>query len=337
MWSVDSAVDTELARPADSTWDGAELMKRLPNGDLYVDVYSEKRVRENKDYVAGGLWIFVPDNATRVDDLDLGVFGHGSDPFQGNFPTSGFGKHEGQATFMYFKDGRINFAEGTVRLDVDYPRKMVSGFITVLDDGYPTDVELWLKPTPFGNSNSGFFQGDTDLSQTRGFSGKGRWGGQFFGNGSGTPRVAGGTFGVTDADGDEIAALGVWAVPLDPNEIDSGPDLPPTSQGEIPPHPKAIATLSDRNPTVGDPVEITVIWDRTFGATGYKVHINEFSDIFYDRESGGGCVLRSRPDHSSPSLTATNYTHTVIARIDVNRYVIDVQACNAAGCSCPPQ
>ena len=239
-WSVDSAVDTVLARPADSTWDGAELMKRLPNGDLYVDVYSEKRVRENKDYVAGGFWIFVPDNATRVDDLDLGVFGHGSDPFRGDFPTSGFGKHVGQATFMYSEDGIINFAEGTVRLDVDFTGEMVSGRIIVLDDGgYPTGVELSLKLAPFDDSNSDFFQGNTDLSQTRGFSGQGKWGGQFFGNGSGTPRVAGGTFGVTgrNANGDEIAALGVWAVPLDPNEIDSVPDTdtPPTSQGDIPP------------------------------------------------------------------------------------------------------
>ena len=341
VWSVDSAVDnTVLARSADSTWDGAELIKRLPDGDLYVDVYSEKRVRENKDYVAGGFWIFVPATATRVDDLDLGVFGHGSAPFQGNFPTSGFGKHVGQATFMYSEDGRINFAEGTVRLDVDFTGKMVSGRIIVLDDGgEPTGVELWLKPEPFGNSNSGFFQGDTDLSQTPGFSGEGKWGGQFFGNGSGTPRVAGGTFGVTgrNANGDEIAALGVWAVPLDPAEIDSGPDTdtPPTSQGEIPPHPRRLEQPSITAP-VGASIDLTLNWVRSFGATSYKVHIN-FSDTpFVYRRENGGCVLSRTTDHSALVASKNSYTYYnyIVKPVDIRW---DVQACNAAGCSCSPQ
>ena len=343
-WSVDSAEDRVLARPAGSTWDGAELMKRLQDGDLYVDVYS---VRENKDYVAGGFWIYVPDDATGLDDLDLGVSVDGSDPFRGSFPASGFGKHVGEATFMYSEDGRINFAEGTVRLDVGFAGKMVSGRIIVLDeDGYPTGVELWLEPTPFGDSNSDFFQGDTGFfpeAEALGFSGEGKWGGQFFGNGSGTPRVAGGTFGVTgrNADGDEIAALGIWAVPLDPDEIDSGPDTdpPPTSQGEIPPHPESIILAqSDLNPTVGDSIDLTLMWARSFGATSYKVHLDFSSNIRYRPESGGNCVLSTTPDHSSSVASGTSYTYDdYIVQSVSNTVYYDVQACNAAGCSCPPQ
>lgn len=212
-WSVDSAKDTVLARHEASNWAGVELRKRLLNGDLYVDVYSEKRVEE-KGSLVSGFWIYVPDSATDIDDLDLGVFGDGSDPFrQESFSgLSGTVTYTGEAAIMYSEEGSIYSAEGKVTLTVDFDRGTVRGRVHSFtdEDGYPIEGAVTLEETDIGTSNSGFFRGNTDLAEPPGI-GEGRWGGQFFGNGNGIPRTAGGTFGITLAGG-EVAALGVWGV-----------------------------------------------------------------------------------------------------------------------------
>ncbi|MCY3624567.1 MAG: hypothetical protein OXH82_00485 [Candidatus Dadabacteria bacterium] len=216
-WSVDSTTDTVLNRLGGNNWDGIELIKRLPGGYLYVDVYSEERTRERKDYIAGGVWIYVPDSTTGTDDLELGVFGDGSDPFtQGNLSgldVSNPVTYEGDATAMYSEEGSIYFAEGKVTLTVDFDRGTVKGKIhSFLDEeGYPIEGTVTLEEADIGNSDSGFFRGDTDLAHSSPsiVGAEGKWGGQFFGNGNRIPRAVGGTFGVTTAGG-EVAGLGVW-------------------------------------------------------------------------------------------------------------------------------
>lgn len=236
-WSVDSTTDTVLNRLGGNNWDGIELIKRLPGGYLYVDVYSEERTRERKDYIAGGVWIYVPDSATEIDDLDLGVFGDGSDPFtQGNLSgldVSNPVTYEGDATAMYSEEGSIYFAEGKVTLTVDFDRGTVKGRIhSFLDEeGYPIEGTVTLEEADIGNSDSGFFRGDTDLAHSSPsiVGAEGKWGGQFFGNGNRIPRAVGGTFGVTTAGG-EVAGLGVWGA--------LSPRMP---QGSEPvPHPNVV-------------------------------------------------------------------------------------------------
>ena len=211
-WSIDSAVDTVLERHRGDNWDGIELMKELPGGDLYVDVYSEDRVRQNQDYLAGGLWVYVPDSATQIGDFNLGVFGDGNDPFKQTdlAALTGTVTYRGEATLMYSEGSRIYFVDASVTLTVDFDRETVNGRIHSFydEDGSPVSgVVVMLDETDIGDSNSGFFSGVTSVEEPNNTEGDGKWGGQFFGNGNGVPRIVGATFGVTTDSG--ATALGV--------------------------------------------------------------------------------------------------------------------------------
>ena len=41
------------------------------------------------DYLAGGVWLFVPDDATSADDVVIGAFGDGNDPVRPEQPDGG--------------------------------------------------------------------------------------------------------------------------------------------------------------------------------------------------------------------------------------------------------
>ena len=218
-WSVDSREDTVLARVGEEDWDGVELKKRLSGADLYVDVYAGPK--PPSDHVAGGLWVYVPDSATNVDDFVFGAFADGNDPFEQSELSALTGvvtyEGEGDVTLVYSDAdpaARQNyFPDASVTLRVDFDNETVSGTIRSFDaDGEPVNLnmaELTLEEANIGDSDSGFFSGDTRGTTPKGVNGEGKWGGQFFGNGDGAPKGVAGTFGFTTSNGEE-SVLGVF-------------------------------------------------------------------------------------------------------------------------------
>lgn len=350
-WSVDSNnLDTTVLQRFSGGWDGIELMKRLQSGDLYVDVYSEDRVKQNEDYVAGGLWIYVPDSAEQIEDLSLGIFADGNDPFnQSDFAAlTGTEIYRGDATLMYSVDGYISFADAQITLTIDFDRQTVKGEIHsfVDDDGeLVPGIEVLLEETRIGSSDSGFFRGETDL-ETASDSGEGKWGGQFFGNGSGTlPRIAGGTFGIATADG-ELTALGVWGA-FNPNPRTTPPRNEPTTTPpetiDVPSHPTATDRLSPGPFAPGQQYSWFLSWDRVPGATNYIVHVNSavtpvpVRDVSYIRTAGGGCLVSPSADYTQTTISTSHAYEFTAPNAPGERINFSglVQACNSAGCSCP--
>ncbi len=211
-WSVDSGTDAVVRRFSGIGWDRVELMKGLPGGNLYVDVHSEDRARQNKDYLAGGLWIYVPDGGGN-SELSLGAFADGNDPFRRSdlSALTGTAVYGGEATVMYSDENGVYPADASVALTVDFDRGTVKGRIHFFVDGGGSNVLVAadLEEANIGDSDGGFFSGETDVTEPDSAGGEGKWGGQFLGNGYGTPRTAAGTFGFTTGGG--VSALGAWS------------------------------------------------------------------------------------------------------------------------------
>ena len=218
-WSIDSGEDEVLDRVGGEDWDGVELKKRLSGADLYVDVYAGPV--PPSDHLAGGLWVYVPDSATNVDDFVFGAFVDGNDPFEQSELSALTGvvtyEGEGDVTLVYSDENpaarRNYFTEASVTLRVDFDNETVSGTIHSFNaDGEPVNLnmaELTLEEANIGDSDSGFFSGDTRGTTPKGVDGEGKWGGQFFGNGDGAPKGVAGTFGFTTSNGEE-SVLGVF-------------------------------------------------------------------------------------------------------------------------------
>ena len=238
-WSVDSREDTVLDRVGGEDWDGVELKKRLSGADLYVDVYAGPK--PPSDHLAGGLWVYVPDSATNVDDFVFGAFVDGNDPFEQSELSALTGvvtyEGEGDVTLVYSDadpTARQNyFPDASVTLKVDFDNETVSGTIHSFNaDGEPVNLnvaELTLEEANIGDSNSGFFSGDTRGTTPKGVNGEGKWGGQFsFGNGDGAPEGVAGTFGFTTNNGEE-SVLGVFGASRS-SESGSPPGFAPADQ-----------------------------------------------------------------------------------------------------------
>ena len=218
-WSIDSKEDEVLDRVGGEDWDGVELKKRLSGAYLYVDVYTGPV--PPSDHLAGGLWVYVPDSATNVDDFVFGAFVDGNDPFEQSELSALTGvvtyEGEGDVTLVYSDENpaarRNYFTDASVTLRVDFDNETVSGTIHSFNaDGEPVNLnmaELTLEEANIGDSNSGFFSGDTRGTTPKGVNGEGKWGGQFFGNGDGAPKGVAGTFGFTTSNGEE-SVLGVF-------------------------------------------------------------------------------------------------------------------------------
>ena len=227
-WAVDStASDTttlEAGEGDSGDWNYIELRKDLPNGRLWVDVYTNFGAGgTDTDYLAGGIWVYVPDFANNVDDFTFGAFGHGADPYTGSIvPLTGQYIYTGDATGVYsvLADERNYFFDADVTLRADFEDASNLGTIGGHIDNVSVDDErvegnptLNLGTADIGGDNSGFFKGDTDMTYD-GISYTGKWGGQFFGNdGTNPPGGVGGTFGA--ADNRENSLLGVFGAFLD--------------------------------------------------------------------------------------------------------------------------
>jgi hypothetical protein len=173
------------------------------------------------DYLSGGVWLFVPDDATSADDYVFGAFVDGSDPFRQSNITAlqGTATYEGDATGVYSEktaeSTSIGYFDGDVELTANFGGTSdlgtISGSITNFEvDGEPDDGTLNLGTAPIGSQNSGFFEGAvTGADDERMYVGN--WGGQFFGNGEsdGKPGSVGGTFGGHSTD-DAVNFVGAF-------------------------------------------------------------------------------------------------------------------------------
>ena len=206
----------------DAPWKGAELGKKLSDGILYVRAYTDIEAPITRgdgspvpdtDYLAGGVWLYVPDTASSTDDYEFGVFADGSDPFtQSNIMAlTGGATYRGDAVGVYSEKGAssttIGNFDGDVRLTADFGAADSLGTISGVIDNFEVDGEasagsLTLGEAAIGSANSGFFKGAvTGSDDSRTYAGK--WGGQFFGNGAAStdhPGSVAGTFGGTSTD-----------------------------------------------------------------------------------------------------------------------------------------
>ena len=167
------------------------------------------------DYLAGGVWLFVPDDAVSADNFEMGAFGDGSDPFQQSnlMALQGTARYAGLATGIYSvrsqEEGNyIGWWDSAVSLTANFSGSSDLGTIS----GSLSNIKEWetnylfsgtvtLGTANIGSSNSGFFEGRLN-GTVDGHNFAGRWGGQFFGNGEadGRPGSVGGTLGGTSND-----------------------------------------------------------------------------------------------------------------------------------------
>ena len=177
---------------------------------------------KDTDYLAGGIWLYVPDTASSTDAYEFGAFADGSDPFtQSNIMAlTGSATYVGDAVGVYSEKGAssttVEGFDGDVTLTADFGTAdslgTISGSITNFEvDGEASAGSLTLGEAAIGSANSGFFKGAvTGSDDSRTYAGK--WGGQFFGNGAAStdhPGSVAGTFGGTSTD-DAVNFVGAF-------------------------------------------------------------------------------------------------------------------------------
>lgn len=204
-------------------------------GTVFVDVLTNRLSAEQTDYLAGGVWLFVPRDVAAFDDIVIGAFADSSiAPTPASYlQTTATATYTGDATGFYagvgvpeayggapfihkfVADASLTAAFGaspTIRGSITNLGNFAningrSVFFRVAGD--PT---LNLLTTPIGNTAGGFFTGDTGGTHRIGgttYNHAGKWGGQFVGD---QAQSAVGTFGTTsgNADGYELTFVGAY-------------------------------------------------------------------------------------------------------------------------------
>ena len=188
---------------------------------IFVPFTSTTVTTPDADYLAGGVWLIVPDDASSAADYVFGAFADGSDPFlQSNLTAvQGTATYEGGCAGVYSEETggstEIGYFDGDVRLVADFGTRSglgtISGSITNFEvDGVPESGTLNLGTADIGSQDSGFFRGAvTGSDDERSYTG--HWGGQFFGNGesAGKPGSVAGTFGGHSTD-DAVNFVGAF-------------------------------------------------------------------------------------------------------------------------------
>ena len=252
-WSVDRA-SARVLEESNNPDDTYVEFHQAPGGGrgsgtgpgLYVGVITDigapagqGGTEQDADYLAGGIWMRVPADATSVADYEFGAFVDGNDPFQqANLAgLTGTATYTGERTATaVYSDQRMNrnyIVEADVRLTADFGDASSLGSIsgTVFNfrgegpNPGPDGVDRYegaivsLEAARIGGADSGFFTGDTSV--TDGSSSDppltGKWGGQFYGNGAAAgdhPGSVAGTFGGATADGSE-SFVGIYGAYLE--------------------------------------------------------------------------------------------------------------------------
>ena len=199
----------------------------VPAGDLWVDVYTNFGVGEvtEDDYLAGGIWVYIPDDGT-ADDYEFGAFADGAAPYPEADIAGliGEAEYDGGATGVYSygtNGGRRNeFFDATVELTANFDDSVeeISGRIydfVIDDEDVDGEPELTLNSADL-TPGSNFFTGSTsvmiDGDVDEGFTGN--WGGQFFNDPdpdpSSTDDIPGAVAGTFGAANDDESVVGVF-------------------------------------------------------------------------------------------------------------------------------
>ena len=226
-WKISTSDGNPTRFPEDRPpWQATGVSKSISDATLYVDVYTDIEAPTDADYLAGGVWLVVPDDGSRAADYVFGAFADGNDPFRQTSlaALTGTATYAGDATGVFSEEQtddstHIGFFEGDVTLTADFVDAndlgRIEGSITNIEvDGVPEGAKsrLILNIAEIGSQSSGFFTAsltghNNDFSRAYG----GRWGGQFFGNGEvdGYPGSVAGTFG-GQSDDDAVSFVGVF-------------------------------------------------------------------------------------------------------------------------------
>ena len=93
---------------------------------IFTPTSTTQTQQTDTDYLAGGVWLFVPNDATSADDYVFGAFVDGNDPFdQANLVAlQGSATYEGGATGVYSEktaeSTSIGYFEGDVELTANF-------------------------------------------------------------------------------------------------------------------------------------------------------------------------------------------------------------------------
>ena len=203
----------------DAIW----LAQQVDGGRRVVFAYPRAAEEGGTDWLAAGIWTFVPDSE-ELGDYEFGAFADGGDPFeQDNLQAlTGTAEYEGQAVGVYYAfststdESEAGPFTADVALTADFDAAntthgSISGTVSDVEteDGTAIGATLALGSADIGSSNAGFFTGATSMT----FGGRtyeGRWGGQFFDDGAADtdhPASVAGTFGATTSEAGGTGSL----------------------------------------------------------------------------------------------------------------------------------
>ena len=211
-WTVDSAEATgdDIRVTGTRMW----FITPETGGRRWIGLRTDRESQADTDYLVFGIWAYLPDDEARVEDLEVGVFADGDDPFAGASLTAltGTAEYRGESNGIYsYPDsespgGRaIDFFEADALLTANFGAADAAGTISgrITDPevegdpvGEPGEIVVELSAAPIGTGDGGFFAGAASM-EFNGLSHAGQWGGEFFGNGAAGPGSVAGTFGVT--------------------------------------------------------------------------------------------------------------------------------------------
>ena len=198
--------------------DGSWSVGEVGNGGTNTTVTESRAIPDDDDadYLAGGIWVYVPGNDEADNNYAFGAFVDGNDPFtQSNLAAvESTATYEGEATGIYTSADENIFFDAEASLTADFGDGIDLGTISGTIDGFESDdgsilesPTLTLETADIGNTDSGFFTGDTAVT-VAGEDYTGKWGGQFYGNpesgatgDDAQPGSVAGTFGGAIADG----------------------------------------------------------------------------------------------------------------------------------------
>ena len=194
------------------------LVRQEDDGQRILIAYTRAPEGGGTDWLAAGIWAFVP-NSEQADDYEFGAFADGvSFPQASLQALIGDATYTGQAVGVYYAQSPNDDGEASpFGADVDLTANFggtgdlgsISGTISGVEteSGSPLDATLTPGTASIGDSDSGFFTGNTSMT----FGGRsydGEWGGQFFGSSAtDTPSFVAGTFGATTGEGGATGSL----------------------------------------------------------------------------------------------------------------------------------
>ncbi len=234
-WTISPGDDG--VNPRSLPFVGTGLNKEVTGGTVSVDYYDGYHTKDEDgetDYLAGGVWLYVPTGSAEA--LSFGAFVSGNSPYDDTTSltedaTSPIGKatYSGPARGVYLDNSgkKLGYLDGKVSLTANFDERNISGDISdILLDRKSATGKLELGTANFGTINDPFTDGKVtgtvDIGTDDEVKYTGNWGGQFFGthdvkkeeNEDTTtttyPGYVGGTFAATpDGDAEGPSFLGI--------------------------------------------------------------------------------------------------------------------------------